>query len=119
MGALQFAGFAVVLGHAVLDGHLVREATTFSLLFLLSIHKFMDGADARILSLDRTWDAWIARAALVIATPLGFFFVPVSVSGGLLDASLFATVIGLNLGSAFHLFKHALVAHHDHSPAVS
>ncbi|CAN5392180.1 hypothetical protein BH11ARM2_BH11ARM2_10260 [soil metagenome] len=103
---LQAAASVAVLLHGVLDGHIVREATSAVLVALLVAHKLLDGADTRLLGgsgITRT----VTRIAVIVATPLGFLFVPESSVDPTLHASLFAAVIGLNFGSAAHLVRHA------------
>ncbi len=113
IGAMQVAGGAVVLGHCLLDGHVVREVGTVWLLALLIAHKFQDGADSRLLSSDNRTVQIVLRAAVIFATPVGYLFIPEKSVNPLLHASLFAAVIGLNLGSAFHLVRHAMHVGHE------
>lgn len=108
LGTLQTVASAAVLMHCVLDGHMIREAGSGWLITLLLAHKFQDGADGRLLSRDNQAARMIGRIAIAAATPIGFLLVPESAVNPVLHGALFAGVIGLNLGSAFHLFKHAM-----------
>jgi hypothetical protein len=112
VGFMQLVGSLVVVVHSILDGHLVREATTTSLLALLILHKFQDGADGRLFGSDNRVVQLATRIVMVAATPIGFFLIPEAAVPVALHSGLFAAVIGLNLGSSFHLFKHALHLRH-------
>lgn len=106
-GALQVVGAAAVIIHCALDGHVVQEATSWWLIALLAAHKFQDGADGRLVSSDRRSIQILLRVAVVAATPVGLLLLPKNAVDPILDSSLFSSIIGLNLGSAFHLFRHA------------
>lgn len=106
VGFYQVVGLALVTIHCLLDGHVVREATSVPLIALLCVHKFLDGTDGRILSRDNKASTLVARIALVLATPLGFLVIPGNVIPPDLHASLFASIIGLNVGTAIHILRH-------------
>jgi hypothetical protein len=106
IGIYQVIGLAAVTVHCLLDGHIVREATNLALIILLCVHKFLDGADGRILSRDNRASTMVARIVLVLATPIGFLAIPGDAVAPALHASLFAGIIGLNVGTAIHILRH-------------
>jgi hypothetical protein len=104
---LQIIGFCLLFLHALADGHILHETHSALLLVALLVHKFMDGADIRILRGTDPAVARVASIAVIAATPLGFLLVPESVIPHTVHDTLFAAVIGFNLGSAIHLYRHA------------
>lgn len=122
VGITQVVASLIVLAHCVLDGHIIKEVSSLPLAFLLIAHKFQDGADVRLLGSDNAHVQKLFRLLLIAATPIGFFFIPEEIVNPMLHNALFAAVIGLNLGSGFHLLRHAVTLHlhpHTHSHATN
>jgi hypothetical protein len=117
LGPMAIAGAVVVVAHCLLDGHVVREVNTLPLLGMFSLHKFVDGADGRILSLNSTRATLLARIALALATPVGFFMIPAGATPPIVHMALFSAVIGFNVGTAFHVIRHGFHVRALHRPA--
>lgn len=107
VGPMAIVGTVVIVVHCLLDGHVVREVSTVPLIGMFSLHKFVDGADGRILSLNSRAAAITARIALALATPIGFLALPPGATPPAVHLALFACVIGFNVGTAFHVIRHA------------
>jgi hypothetical protein len=106
-GAVQALGVVAVLAHCLLDGHVIREAGPGWITLLLVAHKFQDGADVRLFgSGSPSGQPWM-RIAVIVATPLGFLLIPHGRAAEALHVPLLALIIGLNIGNALHLARHA------------
>lgn len=105
---IQLPAFMIMLGHSVLDGHIIQEAGSILLLISLFAHKILDGADTTILTgEDNSKTKYFARTLLILSTPAGLLFIPDSLNDSILNTLMFTLVIGFNFGTAFHMFRHA------------